>query len=98
MKFEIQAVVVTCIWSTFDLLVSKVILGPFSECTCLKWLVTRKRLAIELNALKFGTEGYVLYAYGVSFVVEDHLRLFSALVSKWPVTRKRRAIEGKLSG
>ncbi len=49
-------VVVTCIWGIFDLSVFKVILrsfGPFvSKCP-----VIGKRLAVELNELKFVTRG-----------------------------------------
>ncbi len=47
-------VIVTCIWSTFDLLVFKVILGSFGPPIS-KWCVTEKWLAIEWNGVKFGT-------------------------------------------
>ena len=45
MKFGTQ-IVVTCIWSTFDLLVFSVIFGSFGALVS-KWSVTQKRLAVE---------------------------------------------------
>ncbi len=41
-------VVVTYIKGVFDLLVSKIALGTFGALV-LKWLVTRKRMAVERN-------------------------------------------------
>ncbi len=54
MKFEYQGfIVVICIWSEFDLLVSMVILGAFGELVS-KWPVTRKQLTVEWNGVKLG--------------------------------------------
>ena len=48
-----SGLVATCIWSTFDLLVSKVILGSFSALVS-KCPVTHKQLAIVEKGVKFG--------------------------------------------
>ena len=45
---------VTHIWGTLDLIVFKVILGLFGALVW-KWSVTRKRLALGQNWVKFGS-------------------------------------------
>ncbi len=54
MKLGPRKVFVTCIWSTFVLLVFKVILGSLDALVS-KWSLTRKRRAVERNGVKFGT-------------------------------------------
>ncbi len=51
---------VTYMWCTFDLVVFKVILVSVGELVS-KWPVTRKRLVIERNRVKFETRGQLLY-------------------------------------
>ena len=54
-----------------------------------------KRLSVERNGLKFGTRVLIWYIWCTFdlFHVEGHLRLFSAIISKWPVTRKQAGLK-----
>ena len=49
-----SVVVVTCTMGTFSLLVFKFIFGSFGALVS-KGAVTRKRLAVQVNGVKFGT-------------------------------------------
>ena len=82
-----QGVVVTSMLGAFGLLVLKVILGSFSALVS-NWPVTRKRLAVERNGVKFGL-GVVVICIWDGFdllMFKGILGSFSALVTKWPVT------------
>ena len=52
-------------WCTFDLIVFKVIWRSFGAALVSKWHLTRKRLVVERNGVKFETLGHLLHLYRV---------------------------------
>ena len=84
--------VVTCIMGTSDLLVLNAILRSFGALVS-KSRVTRKRLTIEQNGLKFVFSWYLWYVFGVPtcnlLAFNYILGSFGTLVPKLHVTQKR---------
>ena len=79
---------------TFDLLMLKVILGPFGPFVS-KCPVSRKRLDIEHNGVNFGTLGYCRMHKGCSLPgsVEGHLGVIWCTFFKMACNSKRLFVE-----
>ncbi len=63
----LSGVIVICIWGIFDLLVFN--FGSFGALIS-KWPITRKRLVVERNGVKWGSRGQLLHAYEVPLTFE----------------------------
>ena len=84
LKFVTLGVAVICIWSTFDLLVLKVILGSFCALVS-EWLVTRKTFGCRVKWSETRASLVVVTCIWGTFdllVLKFILGLFDALVSK----------------
>ena len=71
-RIEIWAfgVSIQCTQGTFDTLVLKVILGSFGAFLIFEKHVSRRRLFVERNGVKFGSRGWVFSAYRVRLTLK----------------------------